>query len=229
MYLAFDIDGTVYDVADIAVPCFEEGITLYIRQSASCRLKVPSREAIVNTLGLPMNEIFLKLFPALADRERHQLMENCTGSLVSGIRRGGGYIFDDVAPTLDLLCSWGHKCLVASNGRLEYVMAILETWDLLKYFSLPMVFPGEGIPDKTALVRRYMEIIGSGETLVMIGDRYTDRNAAEANGIPFIGCAFGHAGNQELEGADFIVRSFSGIPEAVRMVGERCHPTGVSI
>jgi len=163
-----------------------------------------------------MDEIFFRLFPDLLYTERMRLMDMCTSSLVRAIRARGGFIFDGVVETVQKLYEDGFHLLVASNGRYEYVMAILETWDLLKYFSEPMIFPGGDIPDKTALVKRYLQSIPITEQLIMIGDRFTDRDAVIANGVPFIGCAFGHAGDDELSGASRIVHSFHQIPDAVK-------------
>ena len=219
LYLAFDIDGTIYDVGDIVVPSFQEGIGLYIRTTGEHELPVPAREEIVRTLGMPMDEIFLTLFPSLPLEQRRILMDLCTGTLVAGIRAGGGYIFPGVPETLHLLHDRGYHLLVASNGREEYVRAILETWDIDVYFSDTMIFPGDGIQDKTAVIGRYRDILPPGARLVMIGDRYTDRDAAVANNIPFIGCAFGHAGVDELDGAVRIVHSFGEIPDAVNFIG----------
>ena len=218
MYLAFDVDGTLYDVGDIVAPCFHEGIELYIREKVPEKLVAPSREVIVQTLGLPMDEIFHRLFPELPYPERLILMDMCTSALVRGIRAEGGYLFSGVANTLRRLYEDGFHLLVASNGRLEYVRAILETWDLQKYFSGPLILPGGDIPDKTGVIKRYLQSIPHGEQLIMIGDRFTDRDAALANGIPFIGCAFGHAGEDELQGASRIVHCFQEIPEAVKEI-----------
>jgi len=54
--------------------------------------------------------------------------------------------------------------------------------------------------------------------LIMVGDRYTDLAAAKENGIPFIGCAFGHTGADEIEGEKYIVENFREIPEMLKKI-----------
>ena len=48
----------------------------------------------------------------------------------------------------------------------------------------------------------------------MVGDRKFDIQAARANGIPFIGCAYGYA-PQEIREADLVVKEPAEILPAV--------------
>jgi phosphoglycolate phosphatase-like HAD superfamily hydrolase len=48
--------------------------------------------------------------------------------------------------------------------------------------------------------------------LIMVGDRASDRAAARENGVPFIGCAFGHAGDEEIAGERWIAPPVFRIP-----------------
>jgi phosphoglycolate phosphatase-like HAD superfamily hydrolase len=49
----------------------------------------------------------------------------------------------------------------------------------------------------------------------MIGDRKSDIEAARDNGIPFIGCAFGHLGSTEIEHERWVARRFDEIPARI--------------
>ncbi|HNX60143.1 MAG TPA: HAD hydrolase-like protein [Spirochaetota bacterium] len=49
----------------------------------------------------------------------------------------------------------------------------------------------------------------------MVGDRKSDMVAARENGAYFIGCAFGHAGDDEISGADAIVYNMKEIESAL--------------
>ena len=220
IYLAFDIDGTVYDSSDIIVDAYHLGIGRFLERHRESGVAMPGYKELLEVVGIPVEKIFSSLFPGLGPRGQQEMNDLCTGAFVEIIARGGGRIFDGVAETLDFLSRSGFVILAASNGRKEYVEIILSAFGLMKYFSAPFIYTGPGIPDKTAIVKRYLEEVSVGKTLVMIGDRYTDREAAEKNNVPFIGCAFGHAGESEIAGSRWIVHRFDEIPETVRKVME---------
>ena len=218
IYLAFDIDGTIYDAGNILEEAFGEGIESYIKNDNKLTLKKPSKEEITATLGLPLEEIFLILFPELSKVARDELAFICTENLVCMIKEKKGTLLDGVFETIAELDRKEYKMLVASNGVRAYVEAILETYDLKKFFSKPFVYPEGDIINKTGVVEHYISVLDDLEQIIMIGDRYTDLEAAVLNKIPFIGCAFGHAGADEIAGEKFIVNSFREIPGIIREI-----------
>jgi adenosylhomocysteine nucleosidase len=210
--LAFDIDGTIYDAGDILEESFREGVLSFI-ESGSCRsLDIPTRDEIIATLGLTLEDIFIKLFPLLDRSERIKLSVICTDNLVNMIREKKGRLIDGADETLKSLNSMNYNMLVASNGARDYVEAILETYNIKRFFSEPFIYAEGKIQNKSDIVRRYLEL-NPERRLIMIGDRATDRSAARDNNIPFIGCAFGHAGEDEIKDEKYIVHSFGEIVE----------------
>jgi len=220
IYLAFDIDGTIYDAGNILEEAFGEGIESYIKEKPHLTLKKPSREEITVTLGLPLKEIFLLLFPDSDEFTRNELAAICTENLVRMIRDKKGTLIDDVFETIVDLSFGNYKMLVASNGVRAYVEAILETYDLKKYFSEPFIYPEGDILNKSGVIEHYISELDDLKQIIMIGDRYTDLEAAVENNIPFIGCAFGHAGVDEIAGEKYIVHSFGEIPGIIRKITE---------
>ncbi len=215
--LAFDIDGTIYDAGDILEESFRRGIETFINSGEDDSIRIPSREEITATLGYPLGEIFMILFPALEFHKRNELAVLCTVNLVGLIKEKKGNLIDGVAETIKALDSMKYNMLVASNGARAYVEAILETYGLKRYFSEPFIYPEGNIKNKTDIIGRYIEL-NPGKELIMIGDRYTDLAAARENGIKFIGCAFGHAGADEIEGEKYIVNDFREIPEILKKI-----------
>ena len=55
--------------------------------------------------------------------------------------------------------------------------------------------------------------------MVMIGDRTSDVEAAQAIGCRFIGCDYGHGYREEIDGAGPIVSTFAQLPGAIRELG----------
>jgi adenosylhomocysteine nucleosidase len=211
IFLAFDIDGTIYDAGDILEESFRLGIETFVESGEDSSIHIPTREEITVTLGYPLGEIFMMLFPSLEIHKRNELAVLCTVNLVKMIKEKKGSLIDGVDETIKTLNSMKYNMLVASNGARAYVEAILETYDLKRYFSEPFIYPEGEIKNKTDIIGSYIKLNPQRE-LVMIGDRYTDLAAARENGIPFIGCAFGHAGADEIEGEKYIVNDFREIP-----------------
>lgn len=225
--LAFDVDGTIFDSDSIIVDAFAGGIDDFMRRQPGARLDLPAKSDIIAQIGNPAGAIFSALFPGL-DPESRSLMERlCTERLSAMVRSGGGRLVDGAAETLAALARDGHRLLVASNGRIEYLRSILETHGLWRLFERPVlcIDRASGRRDKTDIVREYVRLHSSGNgAFVMIGDRGSDMAAARGNGVAFIGCAFGHAGDAEISCARHIARRFGEIPAMVKII-EASFPT----
>jgi phosphoglycolate phosphatase-like HAD superfamily hydrolase len=133
-YCAFDIDGTIYDCGPIILEAFQEGARRYAADSGA-PLRVPTREDILRVVGLPTDEMFYRLYPALSTAENDRLNFISTECLSAMVRGRGGILFDGVRETLEELDGRGVRMLVASNGKPRYIEAILETYDLVRFFS----------------------------------------------------------------------------------------------
>jgi phosphoglycolate phosphatase len=214
--LAFDIDGTIFDCGKIIVEAFERTIAITIERNPK-DIKMPSREDIISVLGIPTDTIFQKLFPYLETSEQQHMTNLCTDVLAEMINNGGGYIYENGYPTIKKFYKEGYRLFAASNGRLKYIEAILNTSGLAKYFTKPIIVLNETITDKTGILKQYKDNLCGNDLIIMIGDRYTDRLAAEENNTPFIGCSFGHAVN-ELEGIHWKAENFVAIYNLVKKI-----------
>lgn len=219
IYLAFDIDGTIFDCGDIIVQAFQDGITEFLKQR-SAKIEVPSKEQIISVIGQPTDLIFKQLFPELMEYDLQRLNDLCTDSLSDKISLGGGSLFEGVYDTLKNFYSDGYKLLIASNGREKYIQAILQSNNLAKFFTLPIIYIEKKITNKTDILRHYKSTISKDRPMIMIGDRLSDRIAAFENNMPFIGCAFGHANNKEIKGSTWIAHDFKSIYEIVKKIEE---------
>lgn len=215
--LAFDLDGTIYDCKNIIVQAFQQGITSF-KESGHDNISVPDKEQIVSVLGTPHDLIFVNLFPDLDVLEQQKINDFCTKALVDMVNNGGGEIFDGVLTTLAKFHSEDYKILVASNGNINYIESILKSNKLDHYFSGPIVSLNDNIKDKIEIVKYYRENFCNNDLLIMIGDRESDKIAAQHNNSPFIGCSFGHADDSELHGAKWIAHEFNEIYSFVKEI-----------
>ena len=217
-YLAFDIDGTIYDAAPIVVDAFRNGVIRSGQALGRADIQPPEKEAIINSLGTPTDKIFDMFFPKLSREERYVVNDACNDSFVDLISGGGGCLMDGAYEVLENFYKDGCIILPASNGRREYVTAILKTFDIEKFFGDTMLFVEGDIRDKSGILSLYKKFLLPGDILIMIGDREPDLAAAYINNVPFIGCAFGHAGDNEMKGERRIAYSFRDIPRLVNEI-----------
>ena len=209
MYIAFDIDGTVFDCGEIIVDVYRRAIPLFA-EATGVVLDLPSREALLAQMGQNADGFFSGLFPELDSALYPVLDRFCTAELVRDIRKGKGLLYDGVGRVFELAAARGHGVLIASNGQFDYITAILETHGLDGFLGAPVrTLDYVTMTKKGDILSRYRSELGISTPLVMVGDRRSDMTAARENGAYFIGCAFGHAGDAEVEGADYIARSYA--------------------
>ncbi|HPR36439.1 MAG TPA: hypothetical protein PLT13_02485, partial [Spirochaetota bacterium] len=96
VYLALDIDGTIYDAGNILEEAFAEAVDSLLKSGDYGDVKAPSREAITATLGYPLEKICLMLFPELGGEARDYLSLRWTENLVSLIRKKKGELISGV-------------------------------------------------------------------------------------------------------------------------------------
>ena len=217
IYLAFDIDGTIFDAGEILLTAIEQGSDKLKNLRPELNISTPTMQQITSTLGYPLPEIFRMLYPELDAEGRRLYAEIWTENLVSLILARKGILIDGAERIIPQLHAEGFTMLVASNGAREYVEAVLAAYNLKKYFSEPFLYAADGYGTKSGIVKEYMKVLEPG-TFIMIGDRITDLDAARDNSIPFIGCAFGHAGIEEIGGERYIVHSLEEVPAMIERV-----------
>ena len=208
MWIAFDMDGTIFDCGAIISGAYRRAIPLF-SQKTGIVLDVPSREALLSVMGQTAVGFFSGLFPDLDDAMYPVLDRFCTDVLIEDIREGGGMLYDGVRSTFESLHSQGHKLLIASNGQYDYITAILRTHNLERFLAAPVkTVDYRELHTKGDILSWYRWNLGIRDPFVMVGDRRSDLIAAQDSGAVFIGCAFGHAGDVEVKGAAYIALSY---------------------
>lgn len=209
----FDVDGTIFSSEDIIAETYVAGFSRF-KQKHSEPLDIPGHDRIMQQIGKPIVEIFETLAPGLDQQKRHELSEEILYSLVDAIGNGKGFFYPGAVQTMEKLHGRGYQLFAASNGRYPYIEAILKTCNQLEHFTALPVVDNIKIHNKTELVRSILDDYNIKNTeALMVGDRFSDRDAAIENDVAFAACRFGHGDEKELEGARFYLDQISDLLE----------------
>lgn len=218
MWIAFDMDGTIFDCGGIIVDAYRRAIPLFTEETG-IPLRIPSKEELLSVMGNTADGFFSGLFPDFDRSYIPALDRVCTAELVSDIRGGGGALYHGVRAAFESLNVQGHRLLIASNGQHDYITAILESNGLDRYLAAPVqTVDYRDIVTKGDILSWYRRNLHIEDPFVMVGDRRSDLVAAAEAGAVFIGCAFGHAGNEEIKGADFTAADYQDVLSHIRSI-----------
>lgn len=201
-YVIFDIDGTLNRTDLYAVEAYQKALQKRGRKIG--------RQEIISCIGLSPAAIINKLFGGLEEKELESWRKDIHDYEFI-LMKDHARPFDGMEQTLDALKQAGYGLAICSNAFMDHIEYVLSAIGLTRYFdtigSLDMG------ADKIEVIRKLSYSTGW-DKACMVGDRKFDIQAARANGIPFIGCAYGYA-PEEIQEADVIVRKAAEIYGAV--------------
>lgn len=206
--IAFDVDGTLFSSEGIILDTYIESIQRFIKKSNQS-IPIPTKEKIIEQIGLPVKQIFLNLLPQLLEEERDEISDNVLNLLREKISYKQGKIYDDVESTIATIAKKGYHLCVASNGRIGYIEAILNAYELTSYFEPVSVINYTTIKSKGDIIKNYLEKYNlAGSNILMVGDRKSDLDAALDNNAFFAFCEYGHADPNEVTIYDLKLTQF---------------------
>jgi len=195
--ICFDMDGVIYSSEKILGKAYSIAIEKFAVNS-SADIKIPSTEEILAQVGRPVIQIFANLFPELNQEDRQVLSDMCLDELCILIENKEGELIEDIIETLKKLKATGIIITLASNGRRKYLESILNSFDLTGFFDSRHFISEKGIGSKGGLIKFYMEEFNvSNESTLMVGDRFSDYEAAEQANTPFAAFMQGHGNDFE--------------------------------
>jgi len=199
--LIFDIDGTLVDSGEVTVEVIADVFRGFLH------LEAPSREAILGTFGMTEAEMWNALMPAATEAERAEGSARYERAIVERLP-AFDVAMPDAKAVLAELKERGHILTTASNCDEAYMNAVLDSQGMREFFECPLCLGLVGGRRKADILTRHFERHGKTDAY-MIGDRSSDIEAAEAHGIPAIGCRFGFGRSEELQGSWKEIRSLS--------------------
>jgi phosphoglycolate phosphatase-like HAD superfamily hydrolase len=220
--IAFDLDGVLYSSEPFLGAAYREAIANVNARRPGSFPRVPETREILDHVGWPVPVILARLFPAIEPAAVELLSSETLQVICTRVARGEGLLFPGVAEGLAQLERSGVHLAVASNGRRRYVEAVLSTYGIARHFiELVSVDGGDRINSKADILRAYLgREQCSPVELVMVGDRASDVEAAQAVGCHFVGCDYGHGYREEIAGAGSLVASFDALPDVIRTLLE---------
>ncbi|MFJ7994882.1 HAD hydrolase-like protein [Peribacillus frigoritolerans] len=209
--IIFDMDGTLFQTNLILEPALEETFDV-LRKENLWDTKTPI-EQYRKIMGVPLPVVWKTLCPNHSLEIRIKSNEIFHKKLIELIRAQKGALYADVERTLNEL-SKKYPLFIASNGQIEYLQAIVETYNLDRFiqntYSTQLIRSGHK-SDLVQMVKNKNQI-GNG---YVVGDRSSDISAAKDNELIAVGVNFDFAQEDELKQADFVVNNFKEILELI--------------
>ncbi|MBQ3391922.1 MAG: HAD family hydrolase [Lachnospiraceae bacterium] len=204
--ILLDIDGTLWDTAEISGRAYTDGI----RRFDDVPQITVTADDIRREFGKPLPVIFEDLFPHLEMKIRSRLMTYCDQLNNRYLwELGRSLCYPDVSPTLDILRQH-YRLFIVSNCAPDYVDVFTTTnglRDRIENFACL----GHPHDNKAANIAAVVEKYGLRKA-VYVGDTETDRLSARKAGVPFIFCTYGFGRAQEW---DLSIDSFSQLPDCL--------------
>ena len=198
--VVFDLDGTLVaterywpDAARVATRAFAARNGL--------ALSLPTTSAWLAMVGRPMDEAFEEAFPRLDVRARRELLRECREHERDLVERGRAALLPGVEDTLSALRARGVRVGVASNCGHDYLNAMMGGLGLDRWVEEPRCLQSPGIGTKADMIEDLSHTFGT-RSLVMVGDRRGDRDAAWANGVPHVHVPRGYGGVRDEVAAE---------------------------
>ncbi|MDY6087543.1 MAG: HAD family hydrolase [Succiniclasticum sp.] len=200
--IVFDYDGTLFNSIDVFAPVFRKAY-----YDATLKGLFPKRtwtdEKISRWMGHNSLTMRKEIAAHLSDT---QWEEFTTGIKIAAAEMADwskGRFFPGVVEVLRTFKERGYRLFILSNCSNEYICIQRNLFDLDRYFTAYFCSGDYGwAPKKDILKLIKKEYSGQ---FIMVGDRLQDMEAANAQHILAIGCAYGYGDKDELNNADILI------------------------
>ena len=201
--IIFDLDGTLWN----SIQPVTESWNQVIEKKKGKDFCI-TEDDMHNSMGMRMEDIARKLFPALPDEERLALLRECCEFENGYVAEKGGILFDGLEETLAALQEKA-PLFIVSNCQSGYIEAFFKARGLGRYFK-DHEDPGRTGLDKAGNIRLVAERNGL-RFPVYVGDTQGDCDSSKKAGVPFIFAEYGF-GEVKEEDCDGIIRSIRELP-----------------
>lgn len=196
--IIFDIDGTLWDIAQICAEAWNDAIADY--SDSDVRV---SADQLKLLFGKPTNVIFESVFPDMSEEERQILSEHCCEYEHDYIAKAENPpVYEGVEDTIRRL-SKDYPLFIVSNCQKGYIELFLEKTGMSMYFSDFLCCGDTRLP-KGQNIKLLIQKNHLWEA-VYVGDTRGDEEACMEAGVPFIFASYGFG---KAEKPYQVIRSF---------------------
>ncbi|EES71050.1 haloacid dehalogenase-like hydrolase [Paenibacillus sp. oral taxon 786 str. D14] len=205
--MIFDMDGTLFKTETLLIPVFHK-VFDQLRKEGLYAGETPPEELILSCLGMLLPDIWRRVIPNHSETVHRRADELLLEYELEGLQQLATGLYPQVPETLQELKARGVRLFVASNGLEHYVKGVAEAHGIAPLFE-GLFSAGEfQTATKVDLVKLLLDRHGITRAW-MIGDRSSDVEAGNRNGLAVIGCAYaGFGDDRELAGSDVRIRNF---------------------
>lgn len=204
-YLFFDLDGTLTNPKEGITKCVQYALRHF-------GIDEPDLDKLEPFIGPPLIDSFMEYYEMSEEQARKATEKYRERFRDIGIFENK--VFEGIPQMLEALQNQGKRLVIASSKPEEFVLRILEKFQLRSYFcEVVGATMDEKRTAKAEVIQEAFARLGiTGETknrVLMIGDRKHDTQGAAACGIDCLGVYIGFAQPGELEqnGATYIVNT----------------------
>lgn len=184
-HIIFDVDGTMLDtsegmISSVKYMIDKMGYEMPDEDTLESFVGPRIQDSLVSVFGLEGGELSTA---ARVFRDHYKAGDVLVASPYDGL--------EDI---LKKLKERGYVLTIATNKRQDFVDALMDKFDLSKYFTKVCGTDMQGRYTKTDLIGQCLDThseISKNQT-VMIGDSAYDAIAATETGILFLGCVYGY-------------------------------------
>lgn len=202
--LIFDMDGTLWDSSESVATSWNE----VIADLDDTDIILTSYD-IKGIMGLTMDVIADKFFPALCKERRMEIMYMCSEHENDYLMDHGGNLYDDLEKTLKALHE-NHRLFIVSNCQSGYIESFLKYYNLGKYFTDFSCW-GDNHLKKGDNIRLIMERNNITDA-TYVGDTEGDSESAYYAGAKFIHASYGFG---KVSRKDASIKSFSELADVI--------------
>lgn len=208
--ILFDLDGTLTDSGEGIINCAYLALEYF-------GVPLPDREKMRAFVGPPLHDTFVKFgVPKECAEEAVKIYRS--RYIPTGMLENTPY--PGVKNMLETLKRQGHHLLVATS-KPEW-MAV----DILKHFELDQYFDricGASMDTsrntKEDVIAYLLELNGTAEAMLMVGDTAFDVIGAAAHGIPTIGVSWGYGTVADMQNAGAVAIAYD-MPQLLQLIND---------
>ncbi len=211
--LIFDWDGTLHNTEALYGAAFRKAYS-YLTDNGYAPPRTYTDREVSVYLGMNVVTMWNTFMPQLPEDVKRTASEIITESEIEDIRGGRAKLYTGARETLETLKRRGYRLVFLSNCKRVYMNAHREFFALDKYFDGFYCCQDYDFKPKREIFSCIKEKYPA--EYVLIGDRYSDIEAALEHGAYSIGCSYGFGAAEELEQAYILaddVRELSNIIE----------------